>query len=412
MEKQKIYRDINFKIVLFIFSLCLIGMANILVTKKLFSAGMDFYAHMLTAEAFLDGTEASCYPVYYIAYGFFNRVLRMGQMASVVYAQTFFSVLASVVTYGIARYYMNQWKLDLNGVENLVMLYMSFFGPIYSIGYNSAGYYLLGQGSYNAWHNPTNNTVKAVSLLTLFLFFAGYSGKGLNMPFAKKRLEAGQLIAAAGIMCLMSAFCKPSFAQIFLPALLVLLFLDLLAKRKTFMQCVQCGVFFIPAGLVILWQFRFSMYEGAGAGVEIAPFEVWKVYSGNIAYSIILGIAFPAFCILFCRNQREQAQEKQYLHMNLKVCVLMYVIAAVEYMFLAEKGNGRYHGNFGWSMNLAMGYLFLFSILHFLRYVRYADNNYKKSAVVSIGFLLMTEHLLWGIWYMVQLLLSEGIQCF
>ena len=403
VEKRKWNTD---EIAVFSYSIIMIAVANLLLTKKLFNQSTDFIVH--AQHAFLSGIMPSQYPGFYIVYGFFNRIMRLSQENAVVYAQTFFSVTASVVTYGIAGYFISGNTEISNIWKNRIMVIMAFVNPLYSMAYNENRYY-LGQISYNAWHNPTNNSVKAIGLLVVFFFLIGELGKEMNVPGRNIKISFYNAYLISAILCMLSLGFKPSFGQVFLPAMLMILLFDWISKRKNLLDCVKIGLLYVPSGGVMLLQFTSTMYGDGGGGIELAPFKVWGYFSSNIPLSVILSAGFPIFCFLFCQDKKENRTD---IRKCANISMLLFCLAMSESILLAEKGDRCYHGNFGWGANLAVGFLFLFSTLNFLEYINSKDRESMKSKFIAvIGLMLLSGHFIWGVWYFFKLLTVESMVC-
>ena len=374
--------------------------------KFMFSNGGDLNKHIIFAKQLFEGTRKAATPVYYLTWGFFNKFLGISDKFAAAYADAFFAILCAVTIYAIAKIFLkqnlNEWGYCI------VVIYMMFFGPLYFNSF-SKNYY-LGQGTFNTWHNPTNNSVKFISLIIFFLFVYVF-----NLRESKKVSVFGTswdnkiaLNIMIGVLTLISVLVKPSFFQVMAPTVAIVYLIDLIQKRKSLLYYIKNGFVFLPACGLILYQMMIQFFteDKIRGGVEIALFDVWRYYSPNVLISIILAIAFPIFVLLIC-------YKGFFKNKYLTTAFIFYGVSAIEFAAFAEI-SGRYSANFIWGMNLAIGILFLSSIFKFLDYCIINQNSDKKvvNGCVFIGYTLLSLHFLWGVWYYWQLMIRPGVQCF
>ena len=105
----------------------------------------------------------------------------------------------------------------------LFTLVLNLVSAIYVPSFNETPY--LGQGSPNPWHNPTTIMVRPIALL-VFVIVIGECVRVQRGGFRKGqglRVWKGILIA---VLLLLSNLSKPSFVQIFYPAIFLLMSLS------------------------------------------------------------------------------------------------------------------------------------------------------------------------------------------
>lgn len=294
----------------------------------------------------------------------------------------------------------------------LFTLVMSLSAAIYIRPFNKTPY--LGQGSPNPWHNPTTIMVRPIALLIFMLVMGeclrvqrgGFQkGKGL-------RIWKGLLLA---ILLLLSNLSKPSFVQIFYPAIFLLMFLWLFVYRaRNFPLGMQLLVCCVPSVALMGMQFLAAFYGSSNsdsAGVMIAPFKVAGLYTDNIAFSTLLLLAFP-LTVSLCGIVRRTFDWVDFF------AWLMLLVGMTEKFLLAEGGSRLWHGNFSWGYILGAYLLWLVSIRDFAAWstaIRGSGSTggFTKAASV-LGFTLtgavLLAHFLSGLYYLYYLIiLGNGV---
>lgn len=238
-------------------------------------------------------------------------------------------------------------------------LLLSVSSAIYAPWFNKKPY--LGQGSPNPWHNPTTIMVRPIGLL-IFLLVMSECLRVQRSGFRRKqglRPRKGILIA---ILLLLSNLSKPSFVQIFYPAIFLLMFLWLFVYRfRNYPLGMQLLLCCIPSVALMGMQFFSAFYGGTNsesAGVVIAPFKVAGLYTDNIAISTLLVLAFPLLVTL-CAVFRRAVDWTQFF------AWIMLLVGMAEKLLLAEGGSRMAHGNFSWGYILALYFVWFIGIRDF-----------------------------------------------
>ena len=287
---------------------------------------------------------------------------------------------------------------------------LSFASAIYVPWFNAKPY--LGQGSPNPWHNPTTLIVRPIGLLIVMIVM----GECLRVQrggFRKKnglRVWKGVLIA---VLLLLSNLSKPSFVQIFYPAIFLLMFLWLFVYRgRNFPLGMQLLVCCLPSCALMGAQFFSAFDSGSNsdaAGVVFAPFKVAGLYTDNIAVSTLLVIAFPLLTCLFSIFRRTFDWTDFFAW-------LMLLVGMAEKFLLAESGSRMTHGNFNWGYILGLYFIWFSGIRLFTLWAHSLNEGAGgvKKAVSIMTFSLcgavLGLHLLSGIYYLYYLIvLGNGI---
>ena len=291
----------------------------------------------------------------------------------------------------------------------LFTLIFSLSSAIYVPWFNKKPY--LGQGSPNPWHNPTTIMVRPIALF-IFVLVMGECLRVQRSGFRKGqglRIWKGILLT---ILLLLSNLSKPSFVQIFYPAIFLLMFLWLFVYHmRNFLLGMQLLVCCIPSVVLMGLQFLSAFYgetNSDSAGVVIAPFKVAGLYTKNIAFSTLLLLAFPLF-IALCSIVRRTFDWTD------AFAWIMLLAGMAEKFLLAENGSRLYHGNFNWGYILAVYLLWFVSIRDYTAWkCTFADGKGFRRAVSVLAFVLgcvlLLAHLVSGIYYLYYLIvLGNGV---
>ena len=235
-----------------------------------------------------------------------------------------------------------------------------------------------GQGSPNVWHNVTLWTVKPFALV------------GMIATVLALRTQTTSYYAAALAAVFVSILAKPSFILVFLPALYLLVLSRHYGSRR---NLCFIALMTLLSGAVLLFQF---MHTFTGDSKIVFDFlGVWSLQSKNVVVSILLGLAFPLVLLRF----HPQIMKNDYIFLSWVQVLLGIGLFA----FFAESGSRYTHGNFGWSYIIAMGFLYLFSIVAFFKDY-HAIGPFKRSILNALlGLQTMT-----GMYYLLKVLEGQN----
>ena len=256
----------------------------------------------------------------------------------------------------------------------LIAFGLSVVQSIY-IYWLDAGDDYVGPFSMNPLHNPTQMCMRPFALICMCLVYdiwnlqrnADYKG-----VFFKTNVGMHRLYVYLAAMLLLSSIAKPTFAEMFIPTIAFIMLFRLIAKivgkdklvKDYFRHCLYMLLCASPSLLYILMAFllyfTFGGSYGGGEGLVITAFlEVWKMFTENVALSILVGMAFPLFLFLI--------DARFYLQNDLGIMgVVGYLIGFMEAAFLGEGGDKLSHGDFLWPMMSGMMLMFIVSILHLI----------------------------------------------
>lgn len=374
--------------------LLLIGIGTFAVSFRQTAIGStDISIHMSLADAVFHSEYAVSYPGWFFTCGMLSQVFRLPLNIAAALTSSFYNVLCFAVIYLFLRKELSDSKL----LHHAIVLFMAFYGPLYlNIRdiYNSSAL-------FNTWHNPTNTSVKFLTVLCFALvFYSADMQKESKTDILGKSFTKRKIDCFLSVAVLASLLFKPSFFQVLAPTLCVIYFVQLCRGKKSFSDCFKDCLIYVPALLLVIYQ-MFDNFGGADEGIQIAFLRVWRVYSSNIPISFLSMSAFPLFVTLFC--VKDWKEEKIFHY-----AIVFFLVAVSEFAVLAETGERWADGNFGWGKNLANGILFLNAIITFVKFIR--GNCDNQSVAVKIkswaGCGLILAHFSWGMWYYVQLLLQ------
>lgn len=199
----------------------------------------------------------------------------------------------------------------------------------------------LGQIAPTIWHNST--TIAATPVV-IVLFFAAV--RSLREP----TLKNATLTSGA---CLLCTLIKPSYALALLPVLATWhCGRALLCDRARLRQAVAQAALVAGPSLVATAVQSWVVIARVDAGVTVAPFAVWSLYSPNIPASLLLSIAFPAAVSVFYRDRFGDRT-------TLMLAWSVFAVAVAEFILLAEPGPRMSAANFLWGSGMALFVLFL-----------------------------------------------------
>jgi hypothetical protein len=251
-----------------------------------------------------------------------------------------------------------------------VALFLAFAMPIVN-WWNYENVY-LGQIAPNVWHNST--TIVAMPAVIL-LFYA--SLRSLEKPVFKN-------MASTAALGLMTVLIKPNYAIAWLPVFVPWFSLRAYMKDVSKPHILNQLVLVIGPLIVVLLIQSFVVYNDANSRIIVAPLGVWTLYSPHPSLSLLLSLAFPlAVLILYWRSLVRDE--------SVLFAWVVFAVALLQFILLAEAGPRFSDGNFGWGMCMALYLLFLASANLLLR------QPISIRSVSAFGFLAL--HFGSGLYY-------------
>lgn len=367
----------------------------------------DFRAHAIFAgeltklgsesiQSFIETTNNShilAYPGWHICFlaaasvlAFINSV--MGGIVSdlniYALAVAIVNTLLLFCTYLVVRnIFMRRVPLQSNWRGTILAILMLFVGPLYIPGIFE-GYY-LGPRTGNIWHNPTYLIIKPMAVLIFFLYADIFKGHAEN----NKIKENKKLIAAGALLCV-SAFLKPSFFQMFLPALFVFCLFELIQKKgKNFWFLVSIGCSVVPVTVIAVFQMIIlGGSSGGGSGISVGFLRVWGARTPYWYIALVLSLAFPIY--IFIMNRKIMLT-----HYWGKLGIFSLISGMFQYMFLYVT-KAPEAGDFGWGFALSIFLIFVVSVIGLEKWRCEAGGVSRK---IKCAYALLGLHFLFGIIY-------------
>lgn len=324
--------------------------------------------------------------------------------AASAFTHGFFAGLTCLVTfYLLDKTCTRLTGKDVGVASALTAGILGFVEPLYVPWFNA--YQYEGQFSINPIFNPTHMAVKPFGLLC-FMFavdlILAYKGKErLYFPGIRKDRW---LYILFSVILLLSAFTKPTFMYMLLPAGVIYLLIDLgfALKRRdgsagkvwSFMWRIGCAS--IPALLYLLLEyFAFYFWGGTNddASLAIYPFlTAWHIFSPDVPRSLRLAMAFPFWMTITNLRYYFQSEEG-------RLSLIGYAVGTLEFAFIVETGEKLAHLNFGWPMMSGMLLLWVISGARLVALTAKPHSRRWNLIVITVGWILLAIHLFSGLYY-------------
>ena len=289
-------------------------------------------------------------------------------------------------------------------------LVLHLCGAIYLPWFNEEPY--LGQGSPNVWHNPTTIAVKPLALL-FFVLLGSVLVSSQESNFEKKQPVWKYILLA--VLLLLTNLAKPSFVQIYYPAIFVLMIIWLIMyQRKNLSLAIALFITCIPSLALTITQFVLSFYsDNKGAsGVRFAPFEVAGQFTRSIFGSFLLAAAFPIVMLILDAVRRK-------IDWDTVLAWLMLAMGFAERLLLAESGERASHGNFSWGYLLGLYLIWYCAVRSLLRRafpgsIASAAGSTEGAAGSRFDFglllaaIVLVLHLISGMYYVFIYMIVQG----
>lgn len=260
---------------------------------------------------------------------------------------------------------------------------------------------IIGQGGPNLLHNPTNLMVRFVALPCFVWSAAIMDGIGRE---SAPRLGVCKFIALS-LLVLLATLSKPSFVQVFFPAMFLLALFKLIKHGKAAVGTVAAvALTFAPTLLLMGLQAWVSFYsaKGGGSGVAIAFLKVYSHFSPNIFVSMMLGICFPLIMLAWSIRARKVSTAEM-------LAWIMYCVGWIEGSLLIETGRRMWHANFCWGTNLTLFFILFTALDRFLSFAvepSQTPGGRERKCWFGCAAVVLSLHLVSGLCYLWRLLVK------
>ena len=374
---------------------------------KMIDVPIDYPSHIrraygITWEALchpLEFLKVNCYPVWHILTWLTMQIFECkGRSAAGVVTGGCIVIVWACAAIYLSKKYPN--KKDVVRAASIALLLAS---PIWLPFFNPK--LVLGQCSPNLLHNPTNIIARTIAFPCFIWYAAIMDGIGKKSGTG----HGAWRIIFLSLLLLLSALAKPSFVQMFLPAIFILAVCKIVQYKMAAIKPVALvAVSLIPVVVLIAWQTWLALYSyGAGAGVGagvgavdsgigISFLTVWSAGSPNVLVSIFLANLFPLTVLLWSMAARKITTADV-------LSWIMYGVAVAEAAFLIEKGCRMWHANFFWAHNLALFFIWFTAIDKFILLTSEDTEEtvgLKHKVWFYIAATAMSLHLVSGLCYL------------
>lgn len=304
----------------------------------------------------------------------------------------------------LRRHFRNVNPCGLVGLAFAVCTVGCMLGPWVNLN-------CLYEHSHNSWHNPTNTMVKTLALpcvlLTVRIINRQFRILDVQRQVADVSVAPGwrdrgqwSQILVLGFALVLTELAKPSFVQVYLPAVLLFYAGWFLANRKSFLAFLQTSLALIAPCLVVLAQYMLAFESGGGGGVGFGFMKAvahYKYYGLSHFYAVV----FPVAALM-------AAMLRKTVHTEDIFCWIMLLVGMIMRYTLFECDRAS-DGNFGWGFGVA---LYLVWVTGVRQYVDLAIS--QNSLRCRLGFwalsALLFLHLLTGFFRMYDMMcLGRGI---
>ena len=137
-----------------------------------------------------------------------------------------------------------------------------------------------------------------------------------------------------------------------------------------------------PATILLLIQLIF--WRKVGARIAFEPGLVIGTFTHHYVMAVLRACAFPLAVLLFRRPFQNKALMLSWV----------YTFVAYAQFFLVAEMPHYQHGNFGWSYNIGLSLIFLFSLMEFAKWCSEQKINELKQLLKTSKKLKITGFLL------------------
>ena len=384
-----------------VFALCLIGytalMYRLFYLQALHCGTRDSYisdskAYLQTILGLESGYDFP-YPVYFTLGKFFLL------FTNVAVAGALAAALLNSLGVAILYYYMRKAlgeyaeRTALEKHAGFLAAFLSFGMFFVSMLYLPGGMYLPGLGhkylgtfTPNPYHNITYMATRPFATLAFFQF-----ARILDDYEEKTDVKEFFLFS---VSLLLTTMTKPSYTLVLVStAGLLMLYRLFRCKWKNFKRAFYLGLAFVPTFIDLLYQyggvFGRNSQAGEEGGIGFGLASVWKMYTGNIPFSIALAMGFPLLVLVLHGGEIKKNTLYRFSWAQL-------LVSAGEFFLLYEKGRRFADANFSWGYMHGLFFVFVASLLVL------AEDTIKKRAkypLLCLQWLAFGGHLLCGAVY-------------
>lgn len=370
----------------------------------------DYAAHttnilsLFRSDEWWKGFMAVPHCMWHLTVLFFYEILQFPMEAAAGYATALYTAFYYLVLIWAIRK-VTAYVGEMEGTVRANVLATGFclLQALY-VYWMDAGERYLGTFSMNPLHNPTQMSVRGFAILCFCLtvdILGDWSKEGYQPIFFE--IKGKKYYVTLMVLLLVSTIMKPTFTEVFVPAVAFYMLAVWIRKCITkkgdagayFAHCLLMLLLALPSLLFVAIQFLLFFALGGSygndGGLIITDFmEVWGLFSDNVFFSVLLGMAFPIYMLLIDGTYFLKSRMGQ-------IAWLSYFIGFLEAAFLGEAGNRITHANFIWPMMSGMLLVWLVSLFRLLSLERTRQDTVQQRILVIIGWCIFTAHVVCGL---------------
>lgn len=365
------------------------------VGVRMAEVGCDMPSHIRQAEGIgiqdvlcpLEFWKRHYYPMWHVLVKLVQSMFRLESAVSaagVVNGLCYNACFLGIYVF-LKRAFANVDRCGLIGMAVVVCMVGCMWGPGVCLE-------RLYENTPNSWHNPTSWMVKPLALPCLLL--------AVRLLKDSARLDAPRRLPWPRILLLgsglvLAELAKPSFFQVFLPALALFLAWRFLRDRRSLVPSLQISlVLLVPCLMMLAQSFLAFSHGGGGEGIGFGFMKVVGQYE-HPWLNQLYGVTFPAAALAVTALRRKVRTEDV-------LCWTMLLIGETIRLLVFERGLRMMHGNFSWGYLAA---LYLVWIMAIRQYVELAVSKDVRCRWAFAGLSVpLLGHVLPGAWKMYQMM--------
>ena len=395
MKNSRIVSHISHYVVLLICCLLLLSVSYPLIYDQLWNMDTDFYQHAMDADLILIDDFENWYPI--IGHPLWHLCTVLMYELDIVGSDHAGAIVTAAMK--LAQMLIIWWIYD-HGLRQkinrcwcpVLALITVLVSAICIPSINPQVY--VNAGSPNVWHSPTQTMVLFWMILCVCFLSSSYD-RQLKLENGKCDFNLLRMLAFS-VMLILSTLAKPVFVQAFFPGAAVFFLIQWIRRPKYTRYYIQLLCSLIPVIAVILFQMTAYYGEQSETGM------LFFVNIKQILYTLRLALmlcAFPIFVVV-CNRKNHRSTFNS-------LSIFTFAAACLECAFIRETGLRSTHGNFDWAVMATSLLVWVSAMPQFVDLLR-EKRSAKSIAVNLVGTLLLTWHLISGIYYL-YLLYTAGI---
>jgi hypothetical protein len=229
-----------------------------------------------------------------------------------------------------------------------------------------------GIGSPNTWDSPTLMIVKPIGFMITYLYITQKNNK---------------FTIFIAVLLVISCFYKPSFATIFIPSVVIYEFIgrkdmEVINSLKR-VAIITLPSIFLLGIMYLIMTFVYLTPSGQHTHVIFDPLGVIHFYAKSAFGAFIQALFFPLLILMI--RFKEIMIDNRFLMFSWTMLIFGYLYWAL----LAQTGSHFYSdGNFRWGYELGLSFVFIFSIVEYIKFARTLHDQPKKY--LNLFFYIIT----------------------